>query len=881
MAELTPMMQQYFQIKEQYKDAILFYRVGDFYEMFFDDAITASKDLEITLTGKDCGLQERAPMCGVPYHAAEHYIAKLIEKGHKVAICEQVQDPAEAKGLVEREVIRVVTPGTVIESSMLDEKTNNFLVSMFRDDDTIGLAGVDISTGEFFISEITEGNAVSRIYDELNRIRPSEILINEGIQIDTDLMNTIKDIETVYITVYHEWAYQWSNAYSKLLGHFRVQSLEGYGCHQMKYGICAAGALLEYLAETQKTALTQITSIKSYYPQSYMVLDHTARRNLEITETIRGKDKKGSFLWLLDKTNTAMGGRLIKQWIQQPLIDPIAIDERLDCITELLDKQVLMDELKDELRKVYDLERLISRVSYGSANARDMLSLKQSLLPLPKIKEILGGFNSKLFKTFHECFDCLEDIAGLLEVSIHDNPPVSVKEGGIIKAGYNQDLDEYRRAMAEGKSWIASLEQQERDRTGIKNLKIGFNKVFGYYIDITRSNLDLVPDTYIRKQTLANSERYITPELKEIEDKILGAEERSIKLEYELFVEIRNLVASHVVRIQNTARIIAVLDVLYSFAKVSYDNDYVRPTVNDSNDLVIEDGRHPVIEKTLSSGMFVPNSTQLSAGKDHLMIITGPNMAGKSTYMRQVAIIVLMAQIGCYVPAKRAVIGIADRIFTRVGASDDLSSGQSTFMVEMSEVANILNNATRKSLLILDEIGRGTSTYDGLSLAWAVIEHICSDNRLKPRTLFATHYHELTELEGRIEGIKNYCIAVKEHGDDIIFLRKIIRGGADKSFGLHVAKLAGVPVEVINRARHILAQLEEADINRRSESAASKHPAEAAVAEQLSFFDKGLTAIEKELSQIDVLNITPIQAISILQDLVQKARAKEGKGCPT
>ncbi|HHY82808.1 MAG TPA: DNA mismatch repair protein MutS [Clostridiales bacterium] len=873
MAGLTPMMQQYLLIKEQYKDAILFFRLGDFYEMFFEDAILASKELEITLTGRDCGLDERAPMCGVPYHSVDGYIAKLIEKGHKVAICEQMQDPEEAKGLVDREVIRVITPGTVIESSILEEKSNNYLLSLYKNNNAYGLSGVDVSTGEFFVSEITNGNVNDKLLNELARIQPSEILINEALNLDAALLDLIRSRFSTYITLYQEWAFQKSNAYRILLEHFKVQSLEAYGCEDMEYGICAAGALLYYLSETQKNALTHINFIKTLLQQSYMVLDATARRNLELTETIRGKNKKGSLLWLLDKTSTAMGGRLLRQWVQQPLINKADIENRLDAVDELLNNSLKADEIRDLLKDIYDLERLGGRIVYGNANARDMLSLKESLKVLPAVKELLSGFKSRMLSEFYAQIDTLEDIYNLLEQSIYEDPPVSLKEGYLIKSGWNEELDQYRLAMTEGRNWIAALEQQERDKTGIKNLKIGFNKVFGYYIDVTKSYYNLVPDYYIRKQTLANSERYITPELKEVEDKILGAEDKSIRLEYRLFTEIREHIGTQISRIQSTAAILAALDVLCSYARVSFENNYTRPVIREDGALIIKDGRHPVVEKTMAHGLFVPNHTNLRTGEDHLMIITGPNMAGKSTYMRQVALIVLMAQIGCFVPAKEAEIGIVDRIFTRVGASDDLSSGQSTFMVEMSEVANILHNATPNSLLILDEIGRGTSTFDGLSIAYAVVEHICQTPTLKAKTLFATHYHELTELEGRIPGIKNYCIAVKEQGDNIIFLRRIIRGGADKSFGIQVAKLAGLPEEVIERAKKILKKLEESDINKPRNNRKIKNDSpDAVVMQQIDMFQREPSEIEKELRELDVNCITPIEAIGILHRLAQKAR---------
>ncbi|HHT65783.1 MAG TPA: DNA mismatch repair protein MutS [Clostridiales bacterium] len=872
MAGLTPMMQQYMQIKEQHKDAILFFRLGDFYEMFFEDAILASRELEITLTGRECGLEDKAPMCGVPYHAADGYIARLIEKGHKVAICEQTQDPEEANGLVERQVIRVITPGTLIESSILEEKANNYLLSLFRDAQSFGLAGVDVSTGEFFISEITTGDVLDQVMNELSRIQPSEILINDSLQIDQGFLNVIRHRYSSHITPYPEWSYQKINAYQALLEHFQVRSLEIYGCEDMTYGICAAGALIAYLTETQKNALSHINFIKTLSSHSYMVLDETARRNLELTETIRGKNKKGSLLWILDKTETAMGGRLIRQWIQQPLIHKESIEARLDAVQELMENSIKAEEIKELLQKMYDLERLAGRIAFGSANARDLLSLKQSLQLLPKIKMLLKDCNSTLLSMFHIKMDTMDDIYELLEQTIFEDPPLALKEGNLIKDGWNEELDQYRLAITQGKNWIAALEQQERDKTGIKTLKIGFNKVFGYYIDVTKSYYDLVPESYIRKQTLANSERYITPELKEVENKVLGAEDKSIRMEYQLFIEIREQVSKEIDRIQAAAAILASLDALLSFARVSFENHYSRPTIREDGLINIKDGRHPVVEKTMGNGLFVPNNTNMQTGADHLMIITGPNMAGKSTYMRQVALIVLMAQVGCFVPAKKADIGIVDRIFTRVGASDDLSSGQSTFMVEMSEVANILHNATSNSLLILDEIGRGTSTYDGLSIAYAVVEHICQTPAIKAKTLFATHYHELTELEGQLPGARNYCIAVREKGDDIIFLRRIVRGGADKSFGIQVAKLAGLPEEVIQRAKRILKKLEDSDINKHKNKSAAISESDSSNMKQMDMFHIGPSEIEKELQELDVDVMTPIEAIGILHRLVQKAK---------
>ncbi|MFO7295178.1 MAG: DNA mismatch repair protein MutS [Caldicoprobacter sp.] len=873
MAGFTPMMQQYLKIKEQYKDALLFFRLGDFYELFFEDAVIASRELEIALTGRDCGLEERAPMCGVPYHSVESYIARLIEKGYKIAICEQMQDPKEAKGLVERQVVRVITPGTVLEDSMLEEKSNNYLVSIFKDGQNFGFSIVDVSTGEFYVSQITGQDAQAKLLDELSRVAPREILINQSAELDQQLLSTLKERFSCFITLYHEWAYSYNSAYQKLIQHFSVHSLEGFGCQNMSYGICAAGALMEYLTETQKGTLSHITRIKPYYLESYMVLDAATRRNLELTETIRGRDKRGSLLWLLDKTNTAMGGRLMRKWIQQPLVKKEEIEYRLDGVEELCTNRILLDDLCDKFKRVYDLERLMARISYGTANARDLLSLKQSIRNLPDIKKLLQHCKSAILKDAYLNLDTLDDVYSLIEESIAEDPPPTIKEGNIIKEGYNAQLDQYRRAMREGKEWIASLEQKERERTGIKNLKVGFNKVFGYYIEVTKSYYDMVPKDYIRKQTLANAERYITPELKEMEDAILGAEEKSVKLEYQLFLKIREEVAKHVDRIQSAAQIISTLDVLCSLARVAIENDYVRPQIATDGIISIKDGRHPVVEKTLSGSMFVPNDTYLDKADHRLIIITGPNMAGKSTYMRQVALIVLMAQIGSFVPAREAKIGIVDRIFTRIGASDDLAAGQSTFMVEMNEVANILHNATPDSLLILDEIGRGTSTFDGLSIAWAVIEYICTQKSLGCKTLFATHYHELTELEGKLPGVKNYCVSVKEQGDNIIFLRKIVRGGSDKSFGIQVARLAGLPEPVIERAKAILAQLEESDIAKKTSAATSSYVAEKKpMGEQLSFFIPRPSEIEEELKTIDVLNITPIEAMNILYRLVQKAK---------
>lgn len=881
---LTPMMRQYMEIKEQVPDALLFFRLGDFYEMFFDDAKTASRELEITLTGRDCGLDERAPMCGVPHHSAESYISRLIEKGYKVAICEQVTDPSEANGLVERQVVRIVTPGTVMEASMLEEKSNHYIVSLLQNGDSYGLSFCDISTGEFLLTEITQEGGTVLLLDELSRLNPRELIVNTGMQMQEKLLHTIKERLGVYVSVYQDWAYAYPTARDTLLRHFKVHSLAGYGCAEMEYGVCAAGALLSYLSETQKNALSHIGELKTYYPQSYMVLDISTRRNLELTESIRSQERKGSLLWLLDKTGTAMGGRMLKKWVQQPLVDKAGIEGRLNAVETLIEKDEVLSILADTLKEVYDLERLMGRIAYGTANGRDLIALKTSLTQLPAVRDLTSEMDAGLLKTYHDQIDELKDIADLIESSILEDCPLTIREGGVIKEGWNKELDRYRNAMGEGKQWIAEMEKKERERTGIKNLKVGFNKVFGYYLDVTKSNYELVPGDYVRKQTLANSERYITQELKEMEDTILGAEEKSLRLEYRLFTEIRDRINEAIGRIQTTAEALASLDALVSFARVSQKNGYVRPGIRTDGALSIKSGRHPVVEHTLPHEQFVPNDTELDLDTSRFMILTGPNMAGKSTYMRQVALITLMAQIGCYVPADSAEIGIVDRIFTRVGASDDLASGQSTFMVEMNEVSNILHHATGRSLLILDEIGRGTSTYDGLSIAWAVVEHICQDEQLGCRTLFATHYHELTELEGKIAGVKNFSITVREHGEDIIFLRRIVRGGTQKSLGIQVARLAGLPNAVIGRAGELLKLLESADISAAAddgEAAAAKDNAG-----QLTFFEEKdpreekrqhfVDQMLKEFAGLDSNSMTPIEALGILDGWIQKARRIKG-----
>ena len=867
MAELTPMMQQYLDIKNQYKDCILFFRLGDFYEMFFEDAKTASKELEITLTGRDCGQEERAPMCGVPFHSAESYISKLISKGYKVAICEQVEEPCMAKGIVRREVIRVVTPGTIIEANMLEEGKNNYICSIYRKGFNFGIAFADISTGELLATQAIEGNTFGQLVDELAKYAPAEIIINSEMDSHDSAKSIIKTRFDTSIWAHSNEAFDLETACEKIQAKFNQKNLDEGDLSKFTYAVCAVGALIDYLEQTQKISLIHINEINFYSIDQYMILDIFTRRNLEISETMRERLKKGTLLWVLDKTNTAMGARKLRKWIDQPLLNVDSINLRLFAVKNLKEDLILRGELIEELKRVYDIERLISRIVYGAANCRDLIALKLSLEKIPEIKNCLVGCRSELLVSLTANLDLLEDVRDKIEESIIDEPPVSVREGGLIKLGFNEEVDRLRQATAQGKNWLAILESQEKEKTGIKNLKVGFNKVFGYFIEVTKSYLNLVPDRYIRKQTLANCERYITPELKEMEETILGAEEKVVELEYQLFVQIRNYIASQTSRIQATARIISIIDVISALAVVAEQNGYTMPSINDLNAIEIKDGRHPVVEMLVNDS-FVPNDTYLNNEQDRVAIITGPNMAGKSTYMRQVALIVLMAQIGSFVPASEAKIGIVDRIFTRVGASDDLAMGQSTFMVEMTEVANILNNATSNSLLILDEIGRGTSTYDGLSIAWAVTEHVADKEKIGARTLFATHYHELTELEGKVEGVKNYCISVKEKGDDIIFLRKIILGGADESYGIQVAKLAGVPYGVINRAKDILQELENADISKRQRKEAKK--AEKVVQGQMDLFSYKSGEIAEEIRRLDIMAMTPIDALNFLYKLKSK-----------
>lgn len=882
---LTPMMKQYFDIKEKYNEAILFFRLGDFYEMFFEDAITASRELELTLTGRDCGLAERAPMCGVPYHSSENYINRLIEKGYKVAICEQVEDPKDAKGIVKRDVIRVITPGTVTNSSVLEEKKNNYLMSLYESANGYGLSFVDISTGYFVCTQIEGQGVRAKVIDEIAKFMPSEIITND--LKDKTLINTLNNRFNCIVYTFHNWVYEFELSCKIILEQFNILTLDGFGLKEMELSVYSSGALIQYLKETQKIHLNHISELKVYTLNEFMILDLSTRRNLELSETLREKTKKGSLLWVLDKTRTAMGGRLLRQWVEQPLVEPNEINKRLYAVSELKDNFLLSDDLKEYLNQIYDLERLTSKVAYGTVNARDLIALRNSLYILPLVKETLEKCSSQYLNNIYNHLDELQDCYTLIKESIMEDPPISVRDGNIIKAGYHPEIDKLRSASIEGKNWISNLEQEEKEKTKIKSLKIGFNKIFGYYIEVTKSYYHLVPEYYIRKQTLANAERYITPELKEIESTILGAEEKVVDLEYSLFVDIRNQISAQITRIKNTAYQISQLDVLLSFAEIAQAQNYILPTITDKNHIKIKNGRHPVVEKMLSNESFITNDTYLDNDEERLAIITGPNMAGKSTYMRQVALIVLMAQIGSFVPAEYAEIGIVDRIFTRVGASDDLASGQSTFMVEMSEVSNILNNATANSLLILDEIGRGTSTFDGLSIAWSVIEYI--SDKISAKTLFATHYHELTELEDKIKGVKNYSISVKEQGENVIFLRKIIQGGADHSYGIQVAKLAGLPDKVILRAKEILKQLEDHDIAKSAkdileisidkvrETAINDAEENLFNFNQMSLLDlqkeESLNAILKELLSLDLLRMTPMEAMNQLYHLHIKAKS--------
>lgn len=893
-------MQQYMDLKKQYQDCIMFFRMGDFYEMFFDDALSASRELGITLTGRDCGQAERAPMCGVPHHASENYINKLILKGYKVAICEQVEDAKQAKGIVKRDVVRIVTPGTNLNMQSLDETKNNYLMSIYYHKESFGIAFVDITTGDFLVTEV---NKERKLLDEIAKFSPSEIICNEAVMSRVDMVEEIKNRFHAYVSSEEDWYFEYDRCENRMKEQFQTMTIDGLGMKDYTTGVSAAGALLQYLYTTQKSSIDHITKLTPYLADSYMMIDISSRRNLELVETLREKERRGSLLWVLDKTKTAMGSRLLRKWIEQPLLSKENIEGRLDAIEELMDRPMIREELKEFLGPIYDLERLMSKISLKTANCRDLIAFKTSLEMLPHIKHLLNEADSSYLRDIRDAFDELTDLHELIDRGIVDDPPISVKEGGIIKTGFHPQVDKLQEACTRGKQWIADLEAKEKSLTGIKNLKIKFNKVFGYYIDVTKSNLNLVPERYVRKQTLANSERYITPELKEMENTILGAEEKIVALEYELFVELRNKIGGEVGRIKETAYHVAVLDVITSLAEVANRNNYIRPTLNNDGIIDIKDGRHPVVEKMMNNDMFIPNDTYLNQVESRFSIITGPNMAGKSTYMRQGALIVLMAQIGSFVPAREADIGIVDRIFTRVGASDDLASGQSTFMVEMTEVANILRNATKNSLLILDEIGRGTSTFDGLSIAWAVVEYIVNKQKIGAKTLFATHYHELTELEGTVDGVQNYCIAVKEKGEDIIFLRKIMKGNADNSYGIQVAKLAGVPMEVIRRAQVLLSELSDADITKNAERIVEKHIAsEIAVTRestdevepihvleqvaeapdkiekepvQLELFgaNNAHTALIEELKGLNIVEMTPMDALNTLYTLHKKAHA--------
>ena len=877
--ELTPMMKQYMQTKEEYKDCILFYRLGDFYEMFFDDALTASKELEITLTGKNCGLEERAPMCGIPYHAVDSYLNRLVSKGYKVAICEQVEDPKTAKGIVKREVIRVVTPGTNLDTQGLDETKNNYIMCIVYMADRYGLSVADVTTGEYLVTEL---DSQTKLMDELYKFMPSEIVCNEAFYMSGLDLDDLKNRLHMAIYSLEAWYFDDALCRETLQEHFKVASLEGIGLSDYECGMIASGALLKYLEETQKNSLSHMSRLTRYATGNYMVLDSATRRNLELVETLREKQKRGSLLWVLDKTKTAMGARTLRKYVEQPLIDKESIVKRLDAVAELKDNAICREEIREYLNPVYDLERLVGKITYQSANPRDLIAFQSSLSMLPSVKCILKDMESDLLKEIYEELDPLEELCDLVGRAIQEEPPLAMKEGGIIKDGYNEEVDRLRKAKSEGKNWLADLETKEREKTGIKNLRIRYNKVFGYYLEVTNSFKDLVPDYYTRKQTLANAERYIIPELKELEDTILGAEDKLCALEYELYCEVRNTIAAELTRIQRTAKAVAKLDVIASLALVAERNNYVRPKINEKGVIDIRDGRHPVVEKMIPNDMFIANDTYLDDKKQRISIITGPNMAGKSTYMRQAALIVLMAQLGSFVPASSANIGLVDRIFTRVGASDDLASGQSTFMVEMNEVANILRNATSKSLLILDEIGRGTSTFDGLSIAWAVVEYISNSKLLGAKTLFATHYHELTELEGKISNVNNYCIAVKEKGDDIVFLRKIVKGGADKSYGIQVAKLAGVPDPVINRAKEIVEELATADITGKVKDIAvqgseTKKKTQKKLDEvdltQFSLFDTVKDDdVLNELKELDISHMTPMDAMNKLYQLQNKLR---------
>ncbi len=865
MEQLSPMMQQYMAIKEQNKDSILFFRLGDFYEMFFEDAEVASRELDLTLTGKVCGMEERAPMCGVPYHSAEGYIARLIAKGYKVAICEQTEEVTKGKKLVDREIVRIVTPGTVIENTMLDETKNNYICAIYREGDNVGLSFMDISTGEASCTELSGEDAAEQTIEEIVKFSPSEAIINNEFWQDAFSRDYIRGNLGVNVEKGNVGIYEYENAKQRIISHFGTENLSEVGFATSGVSINATGALLAYLHDTQKTSLSHINKIKFYSREEYMLLDETARRNLEISETMRSKEKRGSLLWAIDKTKTSMGSRLLRSWLDKPLISVSEINDRLDAVAELVSEPMSREEMREAMGAVRDIERLLGRVVYGAANGRDLIAMAKTFEAIPGIKEKLSKFKAPLLVYLCEKTDSLSDLWKLISDAISEDAPFSIREGGIIREGYSEEVERLRDMLKNGSTYIAELTAKEREATGIKNLKIAYNRVFGYYIEVTKSNLAEVPDRYIRKQTLANAERYITEELKELETMILGAKEMVCNLETEIFKGICAKVAENTMRIQETSVSLATLDVIINFASIASRYGYSRPKVNSGAKINIKDGRHPVVERVIKDTLFVPNDANLDCGDNRMAIITGPNMAGKSTFMRQVALITLMAQIGCFVPAKSAEIGVVDRIFTRIGASDDLASGQSTFMVEMSEVSEIIKKATKKSLIILDEIGRGTSTFDGMAIARSVIEYVSDKKCIGAKTLFATHYHELTELEGKLDGVKNYNIAVKKHGFDITFLRKIVRGSADESYGVEVARLAGIPDSVILRAKEILEGLE-------NDSAIAKP--EFIIPEERIRSHAG-DEILRELSHMDVNTLSPLEAISVLFDMAKRAREAE------
>lgn len=864
MAELSPMMKQYFEIKEKNKDSILFFRLGDFYEMFFDDAKLASRELDLTLTGRDCGQKERAPMCGVPFHSCESYIARLVQKGYKVAICEQTEDPAKAKGLVKRDIIRVITPGTVIESGMLDEGKNNFISSAFMANKKIGLSFCDISTGELFITEISGEDLQDQLQDQLISYNPREILIGGEIVNFKTLPNFIKEKLSASVEMLTDDEFGYSICLDAMKNQFKENDVNSI--KDKKEMVSSVGALLSYLKVTQITGYERINTFEVYNENQYMNLDYNTRRNLELTRTMMNKEKKGSLIWLLDKTKTAMGKRLLRYWLEHPLLNIGTILNRQSAIADLVDDTVQRLEITESLIGIFDIERLMTKIVYGNANARELRSLCGAFENLPQIKNLISKFDSSLMRKLTEDIDPLEDIHQLIDTAIEEEPPFSVREGGLIKEGYNEELDAVRSDMNNSTSLLAQIELEQKEKTGIPKLKVGYNRVFGYYIEVTNSYKDKVPEEYIRKQTLTNCERYITQELKDLEGRILGAKDRSFGMEYAIFDDIRKVVANNLDRIEKTAKAIATLDVLTSLANVASDNNYTRPEVNQSSKIILKDSRHPVVEALLSGAPFVPNDVTLDNDSNRVAIITGPNMAGKSTYMRQVALIVLMAQMGSFVPASYAEIGVVDSIFTRVGASDDLASGQSTFMVEMNEVANIVKKATKNSLLILDEIGRGTSTYDGMSIARAVLEFVADKKKLGAKALFATHYHELTVMENLLDGVKNYNIAVKKRGDDITFLRRIIPGGADDSYGIEVAKLAGLPDWIIKRAKEILKELTSGKTDDK-ETFANISPHSSEDDMQLNLLDTASNAVTDKLKSVDVNTLTPIEAMNLLYEL--------------